>query len=83
VRNRGGLPEDYVLWENALNDRLARDYGPQHRVCVHPNRTSTPLPEGGWLVECDYCPGVAKVRAGDIWPDITPVYYTDTDPLYI
>ena len=70
-------PEQRAETERAMNDHLAGMYGPEHRVCIHPDRTSVRLPGGGHRVECDYCPSFAEVLPGGDWPDIEPFHYED------
>jgi hypothetical protein len=72
-------PEERAADERAENLRLAEIYGTGTpvRVCFHVDRTVIKVPEKGWLIECDYCPGRAVVLSGDVWPDIEPNYYTD------
>ena len=73
-------PEQRAVTERAMTAHLAATYGPEYRVCLHPDRTSARLPGGGYRIECDYCPASVEIFPGDEWPDIEPRYYEDREP---
>jgi hypothetical protein len=81
---RSLTPEQRLSTEQAINDHLAASFGPGRRVCLHPDRTSSRLDNGGYKIECDYCPSFSTVAPGGTWPDIEPRYYMEDPevPLY-
>jgi len=75
----GFTPEQRQTAEDRINATLALGNTDlvQRRVCVHPDRTTTVI-DGGYKIECDYCPAWSTVMFGGTWPDIEPWYYEDT-----
>lgn len=63
--------QDHENWVNA-----SLPYG--MRVCLHADRTLTALPDGGYSLECDYCPAVA-VSSSDLPVALPAWYYTDPE----